>query len=309
MCRADYSDVMSPSPRSGLDKALRRFAIVGLFFLTGLMGCKAESVRTFPLKGQILAIAPAARPDGRREITVKHEDIANFMPAMTMAYAVRTPAMLDGLAAGDLFTATLVNEGAEFYLTDLKKTGHAALPPDTGAVKILDVMTPGDEVPDDPLQDQAGVTRKLSDWRGRALAVTFVYTRCPLPDFCPLMDRRFGDLQRAIAADARLRDRVHLVSVTFDPAHDTPAVIQSHARARGADPKTWSYLTGTPAAIDHFTSRFGVSAIAGTDAAETITHNLRTAVIDRNGRLVTIHSGNEWTVDELLAELRKASGG
>lgn len=299
MCRADYSEVMfMPSAR---------FVVPGLA-LTILMACKAESVRTFPLKGQIVAIGAGTRTDGRREITVKHEDIPNFMPAMTMAYAVVPPASLDGLAPGDLFTATLVTRGADLYLTDLKKTGQAALPADARPVKILDVMQPGDEVPDDPLQDQTGAARKLSDWRGRALAVTFVYTRCPVPDFCPLMDRRFGELQRAVAGDARLRDRVHLVSVTFDPAHDTPAVIQAHARSRGADPETWSYLTGPAAAIDHFTSRFGVSPIVEADAPQTITHNLRTAIVDRRGRLVTIYSGNEWTVDALLADLRRASG-
>src|SRR5205085_9894043 len=122
---------------------------------------------------------------------------------------------------------------ADMYLSNLKKTGHGDLPADAHAVKIMDVMNPGDEVPDDALQDQTGTPRKLSDWRGRALAVTFVYTRCPLPDFCPQMDRRFGELQRAIAADPRLRDRVHLVSVSFDPAHDTAAIVQSHAKARG----------------------------------------------------------------------------
>ena len=163
-------------------------------------------------------------------------------------------------------------------------------------------------VPDDPLQDQTGAPRKLSDWRGKALAVTFVYTRCPLPDFCPLMDRHFAELQRAIAGDARLRDRAHLVSVSFDPAHDTPAVIQAHAKMRGADPRTWSYLTGSPDAIEHLTSRFGVSTIAGTDAAQTLTHNLRTAVIDPKGRLVKVLSGNDWTVDQLLADLREAGG-
>jgi protein SCO1 len=298
---------MSLPPPAGLSRALRRFAAAGLL-VTVLGGCKAESARTYPLKGQILAIAGPTRPDGRHEITVKHEDIPNFMPAMTMPYIVRPPTALDGLAPGDLFTATLVRANAELYLTDLKKTGHADLPAEARAVKILDVMQPGDEVPDDLLQDQTGATRKLSDWRGRGLAVTFVYTRCPLPDFCPLMDRRFGELQHAIAADAGLRDRVHLVSVTFDPAHDTLAVIQAHATARGADPQTWSYLTGPAAAIERFTSRFGVSAIAGTDPSQTITHNLRTAVIDRHGRLMTIHSGNDWTADELLADLRKASG-
>ena len=169
-------------------------------------------------------------------------------------------------------------------------------------------MNPGDAVPDDALTDQEGQVRKLSDWRGRALAVTFVYTRCPVPDFCPLMDRHFGDLQRAIADDPRLRDRAHLVSVSFDPAHDSPAVIAAHAKARGADPRTWSYLTGTPQAIDHLTSRFGVSTIDERDSGQTITHNLRTAIVDPRGRLVKIYSGNDWRVADVLADLREANG-
>jgi len=274
----------------------------------GLAGCKAELDKTFPLRGQILAIAAETRADGRREITLKHDDIPNFMPAMTMAYFVREPAVLDRFAPGDLIRATLVLRGSDMYVADLKKTGHAEVPAGGRGVKAMDVMEPGDEVPDDPLQDQTGATRKLSDWRGQALAVTFVYTRCPLPDFCPLMDRRFGELQRAIAGDARLRQRVHLLSVSFDPGHDTPAVIQAHAKARGADPRTWSYLTGASTVMDRFTSRFGVSTIADKDAPQNIIHNLRTAVVDPKGRLVTIHSGNEWTVDALLADLRKASG-
>lgn len=300
MCRADYSDVMCPS-RARLSAAAAVFSGLAL-----LGGCKAEPDRTYPLRGQILAVEQP-RPDGRRLFMVKHEDIPNFMPAMTMPYYVREPA--DPVQPGDLITATLVlNPAGDAHLTNLKKIGHADLPALAAPVKMMDVMKPGNEAPDDPLVDQAGATRRLSDWRGQALAVTFVYTRCPLPDFCPVLDRRFAELQRAITADAGLRDRVHLVTVSFDPAHDTAAVIQSHAKAKGADPRTWSYLTGPPAAIDHFTSRFGVSTIADKNTAETITHNLRTAVIDPKGRLVKIHSGNEWTVETLLADLREASG-
>jgi protein SCO1/2 len=128
-----------------------------------------------------------------------------------------------------------------------------------------------------------------------------------VPDFCPLMDRHFAELQKAIAADPRLRNRVHLASVSFDPTHDTPTVIAAHAKARGADPRTWSYLTGAPEAVDHFTSRFGVSTILEKDPADTITHNLRTAVVDTQGKLVKIYSGNDWTVDALLADLRDAA--
>ena len=275
--------------------------------MAGLPGCArpAEPERTFPLRGQILSISET-RPDGRRELSVKHEDIPGFMPAMSMAYFVKTATMLDGLAPGDLFTATLVVKGPEVHLDAVKKTGHAPLPPDSRPVRVMEMMEPGDEVPDDGMQDQEGRTRQLSDWRGRALAVTFVYTRCPLPDFCPLMDRRFADLQRAIAADPGLRERAHLVSISFDPAHDTGDVIRAHAAARGADPKTWSYLTGSKSSIDRITSRFGVSTIDEKDDARSITHNLRTAIVDPKGRLVKVYSGTEWTVEGLLADLRRA---
>jgi protein SCO1 len=297
MCRGRYSGRMVPArPRSA-----------ALFCLLLLLACRPTELdrREYQLKGQILAFGQT-HPSGWRELSVRHEDIPNYMPAMTMAYYVRTPAQLDGLVPGDLITATLVLDGGDIYLDKLAKTGHADIPAGVKPVKIMDVMAPGDEVPGDTLQDQDGRGRTLQDWRGKAVAVTFVYTRCPVPDFCPLMDRHFAELQRRIQLDPALAGRVHLVSVSFDPAHDTPAVIARHARARGADPRTWSYLTGTPQAIDHFTSRFGVSAILEDDSVASITHNLRTAVIDPRGRLVTVHSGNEWTVDELLADLRNA---
>jgi protein SCO1 len=305
MCAGRFKVEDMPPP--GRVPARVALALVVLAAAAALARCSAgPASKPYPLRGQVLAIGEPG-PGGRRDVTVKHDDIPGVMSAMTMPYFVRPPSQLDGIAKGDLITATLVLKGSEIFLTDVKKTGHAELPPDARPVKIMDVMNPGDEVPDDALQDQQGATRKLSDWRGRALAVTFVYTRCPLPDFCPLMDKHFAALDKAIAGDPRLRDRVHLVTVSFDPAHDTQPVIAAHARARGADGRVWSYLTGTPAAVDHLTSRFGVSTILENDAPQTITHNLRTAIVDRDGRLVTIHSGNDWTVEALLAELREAS--
>ena len=299
-----YSEEMHHPIRERLGFAAT-LAAAGLF----VAACRApaEPERRYALTAQILSVG-APRPDGRREVSVKHDDIPGFMPAMTMPYEVRQAALVDGLVPGDLIKAQLVIRGTDMYLDAITKAGHAPVPPDARPVRAMDPMEPGEQVPDAALTDQQGATRKLSDWHGRALAVTFVYTRCPVPDFCPLMDRRFAELQRAIAADARLASRAHLVSVSFDPAHDTPAVIAAHAAARGADPRTWSYLTGTPEAIRHFTSRFGVSTIDERDTAQTITHNLRTAVVDPRGRLVKVYSGNEWTVDGLLADLREAHG-
>lgn len=269
-------------------------------------GCAHEAAHAYPIHGQILAIS-SPRADGRVEVTLKHDDIRGFMPAMTMPYVVGragTVASVAGLTAGDVIDATLVVNGDDVHLETVKKVGQGPLPPDANPVRVMDVMNPGDSVPDDPLIDQTGATRHLSDWRGRALTVTFVYTRCPLPDFCPAMDRQFAALQKAVKTDARLRDRVHLATVSFDPEHDTPEVVRRHAAALGADPSVWSYLTGAPAAIDHLTSRFGVSAIQEHDAGQTFTHNLRTAIVDPAGRLVKIYTGTDWTPDDVLNDLR-----
>ncbi len=271
--------------------------------LAGILvcGCAREAPRTYPIHGQILSIS-SPTTDGRVEITLQHDDIRGFMPAMTMPYALGNASDAAALATGDVIDATLVVNGSDVHLEKVRKTGHAPLPADAKPVRIMDVLQPGDLVPDDSFIDQTGTTRKLSDWRGHALAVTFVYTRCPLPDFCPAMDRGFSALQKAIKNDPRLSARVHLVTVSFDPARDTPAVIRRHAEATGADPALWSYGTGDESAIAHLTSRFGVSTIAG--EADTITHNLRTAIVDPDGRLVTIYSGNDWTPDHLLNDLR-----
>jgi protein SCO1/2 len=189
-------------------------------------------------------------------------------------------------------------------LAEIKRTGHAPLPEGGPTPRVMDVMQPGDVVPDVPLTDQSAKTVRFSDWRGQVLAVTFVYTRCPLPDFCPRMDRNFSSVRRSLDADPALRDRVHLVSVSFDPERDTPAVLRAHANTLGADPRSWSYVTGTPDAIATLASRFGVSTIRESDPASTITHNLRTAIVDGAGRLVSVRSGNDWTPEALLQDIR-----
>ena len=161
-------------------------------------------------------------------------------------------------------------------------------------------------MPDTNLIDEAGNTRKLSDWRGQTLAVTFIYTRCPLPEFCPRMDRNFAGVQRDINGDPRLRGRVRLLSVSFDPDFDTPAVLTAHARGVGADPAVWVFATAKREDIDKFAARFGVVVMRQDPGNVEIVHNLRTAVIGEDGRLVTVLSGNEWTSSDLVAALRKA---
>jgi protein SCO1/2 len=242
-------------------------------------------------------------------VTVRHEDIRGFMPGMTMPFAVRDRRLLDGRERGELITATLVVAENVAYLSAIRRTGLAAVP-ESDPPAPVDVVATGERVPDASFVDQNGRARRLADWRGQAIAVTFVYTRCPLPDFCPLMDRHFHRVQREIAQDASLRGRVHLISVSFDPTYDTPEVLAAHAARLSADPAHWSFLTALPAGreeLDRFASRFGVSIIRQTDKSDAeIVHNLRTAVIDSRGELVAILSGTDWTPSDLLAQLRKA---
>jgi protein SCO1/2 len=274
------------------------FAILAL--VTAVACSRVPESRQYEVRGQILALDRE-----RREVLVDHEDIAGFMPAMTMPYRVEDPAVLDGKKPGDLFTATLVVEDTRAYLSTLTATGHAPLetPPAGPLITDADLLKEGDVVPDSALVDHTGTTRPLGSLRGGRVALTFMYTRCPLPDFCPRMDRHFAAVQEEISKAPDLAD-VRLVSVTLDPDYDVPAVLERHAKALGAQPGRWYFLTGKPDVVLAFAKRFGVTVQPG-DPDIGLAHNLRTAIIDPQGRLVTAYSGTMWTPVELVAELRK----
>ena len=288
-------NLRSPAPFS---------ALILFTALTGL-GCRAPApaARTYELKAQILAIDQA-----RQELIVNHADIPGFMPAMTMPYKVRDADLLKGRTPGELIAATLVVDGSDAYLQSIRHEGLAALPEKRPAVRAIDVLDVGEPVRDGELIDQSGTRRTLGDWRGQVLAVTFVYTRCPLPNFCPLIDRHFADLQEQVRSSSDLRGRVHLVSVTLDPEYDTPAVLMRHAGQLKADPAVWTMLTGSREQVETFASQFGVSVTRENPQSTEVVHNLRTAVIDGSGRLVTILSGGDWQPSALIAEIRNARG-
>jgi protein SCO1/2 len=285
-------------------RQLPSLGVITLVAIAAALSAACSRAGSYDLRGQVLAVDAA-----RQEITIKHEDIKGFMPGMTMPFKVSDPSLLGGLTAGDIVLATLVVDDSRGVLTAIERTGHAPLTERPPSRPPAEPLRRGDAVPDTTLVDESGTARRLSDWRGRALAITFVYTRCPLPDFCPLLDRQFAQVQQMVGEDAALRGRVHLLSVSFDPEYDTPAVLATHAKKVGADPATWSYLTGEQPAIDEFAAHFGVSVMReGSDPAGVV-HNLRTAVVDPNGRLVRVISGMQWAPSELVAGLRSAVGG
>jgi protein SCO1/2 len=260
---------------------------------------QAPPPRQYELTGQILAIKPE-----KNEVLVKHDDIKNFMPAMTMPYKVKEPALLTGRKEGDLITATLVVGEVDAYLTSLNVVGHRPLdtpPPVTDQPRVLEK---GDPVADALLVDQGGKPKAWSSFRGHRVALTFVYTRCPLPDYCPLMESNFVAVQRQLKANPKLAD-VRLLTVTMDPEFDTPAVLKPHAVDLGADPAIWTFATGDPAEVKKFAEQFGIHYELDQTNKWQIIHNLRTAVIDADGRVVKTESGNFWKPADLVADLEK----
>jgi protein SCO1/2 len=282
-----------------------------LLILAAVAGCGRPApapppADRYPISGQLLGVQLDTG-----QVVLKHGKVEGYMDAMTMPFSVADRAEVLARRPGDLVTATLVVEPTRVYLEHLTATGTASLPDGVGARPVAEgvhVLAPGDDVPTVALTNQFGQPVSLADWTAAKTAgvVTFIYTRCPLPDFCPLMDKRFAEIQAAAAADASLAGRVRLLSVSFDPANDTPAVLAGHADRVGAKPG-WAFATAPPAIVDRFAAEFGVNVIRETDGS--ITHNLRTAVIGPDGRVAAVYSGNDWTSAQLVADLRRSLAG
>jgi protein SCO1/2 len=265
-------------------------------------GCRqAPPPKQFPITGQIVAI-----DDARGEVALRHEDIPGYMPGMTMTFAVPNAADRAGRRVGERISATLQVDDVRGSLVGITHVGDAPLPENTNQLAIATaLLSVGDAAPDAALIDQTDRRRSFAEWQRSVTLLNFVYTRCPMPNFCPLMDQNFRTIQDAVAEDAALRGQVQLVSISIDPDHDTPAVLAAHAALRRSDAAMWTWLTGDRATVDRFAGRFGVGILREAGATD-ITHNLRTILIDRGGRVRAFYNGSDWTPNAVIAELRAA---
>jgi protein SCO1/2 len=270
-------------------------------FALATSACGRPTAREYPLTGQIITVQRDTK-----QLTIKHDDIEGFMPGMVMSFNLADESELERRSAGELITATLVvrDDGSE--IRDIKVTGRAPVDPKVGRASIA-VLNPGEEVPEAEFVDDTGRPRRLSDFRGSLVLLTFIYTRCPLPDFCPRMERHFLDIQRAVEDDPGLRGRVRLLAVSFDPAYDTPKVLRERAAAIGALPQTWTYLTGDSNRIEDFAANFGVTVIRNPEDELDIRHNLRTVLIGADGKVLESWSGGDWTPQQAVERLRQAA--
>jgi len=248
------------------------------------------------------------------EVMIRHEEIPGFMKAMTMPFDLKGQEVLGELFVGDEVEGTLVVKADDMLLKDVVITNPA--PPAAisigadGKVEIKAkpaVLVPGELVPDMTVTLQDGKTAKISDYRGKTLVLTFVYTRCPVPTFCPLMDRKFGELAARLRNTPR-EDKVRLLSISFDPEHDTPEVLASHAASRGAKVPLWTYSVASHEELAKFGPTLGLMYGPG---EKEIMHNLSTAVIAPDGTLARLDvgkAGGEWTIDDMVATIVKTVG-
>ncbi len=261
----------------------------------------SADARRFPISG----IVQASSTDGRR-LSVAHDEIPDFMDAMTMDFVVKEGWAVQVAGPGDRLTGTLIVDGARSWIegTSLTKApegdnGAPGSPADSGTGPAA-----GTPLPSTPLVDQGGRTVTAKDFAGRDLVVTFIYTRCPLPDYCPRMMSRLDEAAARLHKAGR-RGEVRMLAISIDPAHDTPEVLAAYGRAHitadADDPFAhWSLLTGTPEQVGAWASFFGLHY---EEEGAEIVHGLRTAVVDREGRVVGVLRGNDWTTNQLMALL------
>lgn len=263
--------------------------------------------KTYKLRGKVISTNPA-----KGEVTVSHEAIKGFMEAMTMPYKIKDPNVLSELHPGDLITADVLvsqNPDGDVLLDHIVVIGQSK--PDYKPTTQYHVPAPGDQVPEFKMRNQDGRTISLNQFRGKELLVTFIYTRCPLPEFCPRVTRNFAIIDRNLQQDPALLKKTHLLCVSFDPKNDTPARLRAYgATYMGGDARDafahWDFAVPDQQTVEKMAHYFDVGLTRAPD--DSITHTLSTTLIGADGKVVQFYPGNDWTVDQVMADVKRAAG-
>ena len=277
---------------------------LGLALLLGGCGKKTEPARDSVLHYEARGLVRGTSPD-HKTIEIEHEDIPGFMPSMTMPFAARDESEIANVQTGDAISFRLNVTQLDSWIDRVMKIDPAqlhlptpgpALPPNERTA-VRNRLHEGDAMPAFALRDQDGKPVTLETFKGHPFVVTFIFTRCPLPNFCPRMSQNFAKLQKAILTASGSCAATRLLSISFDPKFDTPEVLKQYAHGAGADPAIWTFATGDPAEIQNLTKAFSVLV---QPESGTISHSLATALIDGDGKILRIWRGNGWTPAEVM---------
>jgi protein SCO1/2 len=259
--------------------------------------------RHYDARGIIRGFAP-----DRRAIDVEHEDIRGFMPSMTMPFSVRDSKQIAGMRIGDAISFRLTVTNNDSWIDQIKRINvdevRLPAPTATPETRLTSDASPrlreGDVMPPFQLIDQDGKKIDMEKFHGHPLVLTFIFTRCPLPNFCPLMSKHFAELQNAIKNGSGGLAQTRLLGISFDPDFDSPQILKAYAEHEQADPNIWTFATGEKSEIDDLTHEFSV--YVQTEGG-TISHGLATALIDSEGKITKIWRGNGWSPSEVIGEI------
>ena len=277
-----------------------------------LIACFASACRLvdrsnehrYDLKGKVVSV-----DKGLRKVTIAHEDIAGYMSAMTMPFALKDDWAFGVLQPGDTVNAELVVDGGHSWLERIVITQEAAAAdPQAVASAGAREAGPGDVVPDFTLVNQDGGRIHFRQYGGKTLLLTFIYTRCPLPDYCPLMSNNFAEIENALRKDPAMLAKTHLVSVTIDPQNDTPQVMRAYGaqfvhEGGTEDFSHWEMATGSVDEVKKVAEFFGLRYW---QESGQIVHSLRTALIGSDGRVLKVYRGNDWKPEQVLVDMNAA---
>jgi protein SCO1/2 len=280
----------------------RLAAVAFLALATTCAGCSSTGApeARYDLRGTVVEVD---REHG--EIGIAHEEIPGFMDAMTMSFPV-AEWVLGAAAPGDTINAELVVTGSKTRLENVSLS-KAPGPNDPDPDNIVEGAPPGTLIPDLTFTNQTNHLVRLRDLDNGLRVVTFIFTRCPLPDYCPLMNQRFQELDAELASEPELARRVSLLSVTLDPDYDTPEVLNTYSKPYLTDDlnvRRWDFATAEPGVIRELAQFVGLVYRSESDQ---IIHSLRTAVIDPSGKVVRVFRGNDWKAGELRDALREVA--
>ena len=261
--------------------------------------CRRSNEKRYDLKGKVVVVEP-----DKHLVTVSHEDIKGYMPAMTMPFTVPSESDLKILAPDDQITATLVIDGSHAWLEDLIITRQSANPAALATMKTAQV---GDEVPNFALRNQNNREIHIKDYRGKTLLLTFIYTRCPVPEYCTLMSNNFAQIDRALGQDPELYGKTHLLSISIDPGYDKPEVLRSYGAAHTEryEKETfahWEFAGGTSEQVKEIAQFFGLPYFPEKDQ---IIHGLRTVIVTPEGKVGKIYTGNDWKPEDVVNDLKQ----
>ncbi len=286
-------------PRRIAGALLLGFAVA--FVSCGRSDKTDASARHYEVRGIVRGLAP-----DRRTIEIEHENIPGFMPSMTMPFTPREQKDIAHLRTGDAISFRLIVTADDALIAEVKPISADEVhlpkltPPPATAGGKSDRLREGDRVPNFSLTNETGETITLANYQGHPWILTFIFTRCAMPKFCPLMSKNFATLQNALKAKGGPLPETRLLSISIDPQFDTPAILKEYGQHEGADPTIWNFATATPREIASLTRQFAVQT---TPEGGTISHGLATALISPEGKILKVWRGNGWTPEEVLAAL------